>query len=119
MMCVCMFKEEKIVLNRKKKLKGSGSRDFNSDFVFRERDTLTCDDAWVSADVMKQLKIKVCVYVCDAMWSTSLCSSLLVPMILLLFSENFDNSGPENREDQEKEESRGECCSSTSYLAKH
>uniref|UniRef100_A0A3P8WW09 RNA helicase n=1 Tax=Cynoglossus semilaevis TaxID=244447 RepID=A0A3P8WW09_CYNSE len=50
--------EEKIVLNRKKKLKGSGSRDFNSDFVFRERDTLTCDDAWVSADVMKQLKIK-------------------------------------------------------------
>lgn len=59
-----MCKEEKIVLNRKKKLKGSGSRDFNSDFVFRERDTLTCDDAWVSADVMKQLKIKVCVYVC-------------------------------------------------------
>lgn len=59
-----MCKEEKIVLNRKKKLKGSGSRDFNSDFVFRERDTLTCDDAWVSADVMKQLKIKVCVCTC-------------------------------------------------------
>uniref|UniRef100_A0A3Q1I314 RNA helicase n=1 Tax=Anabas testudineus TaxID=64144 RepID=A0A3Q1I314_ANATE len=51
--------EEQIVLNRKKKLKSSGSRDFNCDFEFGERDVLNHDDDWVMADVIKQLKNKV------------------------------------------------------------
>uniref|UniRef100_A0A7N6AGG1 RNA helicase n=1 Tax=Anabas testudineus TaxID=64144 RepID=A0A7N6AGG1_ANATE len=50
--------EEQIVLNRKKKLKSSGSRDFNCDFEFGERDVLNHDDDWVMADVIKQLKNK-------------------------------------------------------------
>ncbi|KAG7226644.1 hypothetical protein INR49_001814, partial [Caranx melampygus] len=50
--------EEKIILNRKKKLKNSGSKDFNADFHFGERDSLNHDDDWVMADVMKQLKKK-------------------------------------------------------------
>ncbi|GAA6236189.1 probable ATP-dependent RNA helicase DDX27 isoform X2 [Lates japonicus] len=50
--------EERIILNRKKKLGGSsGSRDFNADFDFGERD-VNHDDDWVMADVIKQLKKK-------------------------------------------------------------
>uniref|UniRef100_A0A3B4V650 RNA helicase n=1 Tax=Seriola dumerili TaxID=41447 RepID=A0A3B4V650_SERDU len=51
--------EERIILNRKKKLKNFGSKDFNTDFQFGERDSLNHDDDWVMADVMKQLKKKV------------------------------------------------------------
>ncbi|XP_071349376.1 probable ATP-dependent RNA helicase DDX27 [Trachinotus anak] len=50
--------EERIILNRKKKFKSSGSRDFNNDFHFGERDSLNHDDDWVMADVMKMLKNK-------------------------------------------------------------
>ncbi|XP_069371234.1 probable ATP-dependent RNA helicase DDX27 isoform X2 [Paralichthys olivaceus] len=50
--------EERIVLNRKKKFGISGSRDFNSNFDFGERDTLNPDDDWAMADVIKQLKKK-------------------------------------------------------------
>ncbi|XP_056220624.1 probable ATP-dependent RNA helicase DDX27 isoform X1 [Seriola aureovittata] len=50
--------EERIILNRKKKLKNFGSKDFNTDFQFGERDVLNHDDDWVMADVMKQLKKK-------------------------------------------------------------
>uniref|UniRef100_A0A4W6FK41 RNA helicase n=1 Tax=Lates calcarifer TaxID=8187 RepID=A0A4W6FK41_LATCA len=50
--------EERIILNRKKKLGSSGSRDFNADFDFGERD-VNHDDDWVMADVIKQLKKKV------------------------------------------------------------
>nr|XP_043880192.1 probable ATP-dependent RNA helicase DDX27 isoform X2 [Solea senegalensis] len=50
--------EAPIVLKRKKKLNPSRSRDFNSDFLFGERDCLQRDDDWVMADVMKQLKNK-------------------------------------------------------------
>ncbi|XP_047438896.1 probable ATP-dependent RNA helicase DDX27 isoform X2 [Mugil cephalus] len=50
--------EQPIVLNRKKKkFGGRGSRDFNGDFEFGERD-VDHDDSWVMADVMKQLKNK-------------------------------------------------------------
>ncbi|XP_018543223.1 probable ATP-dependent RNA helicase DDX27 isoform X2 [Lates calcarifer] len=49
--------EERIILNRKKKLGSSGSRDFNADFDFGERD-VNHDDDWVMADVIKQLKKK-------------------------------------------------------------
>ncbi|XP_040015601.1 probable ATP-dependent RNA helicase DDX27 isoform X2 [Xiphias gladius] len=50
--------EEQIILNRKKKFKSSGSRDFNTDFEFGERDSLNHDEDWVMADVLKQLKNK-------------------------------------------------------------
>ncbi|XP_041636437.1 probable ATP-dependent RNA helicase DDX27 [Cheilinus undulatus] len=50
--------DEPIILNRKKKLGGRGTKDFNTDFVFGERDGLNDDDDWVMADVMKQLKNK-------------------------------------------------------------
>lgn len=56
--CVCVSQEKQIILNRKKKFKNLGSRDFNCDFEFGERDVLN-DDDWVMADVMKQLKNKV------------------------------------------------------------
>uniref|UniRef100_A0A8C4I0S8 RNA helicase n=1 Tax=Dicentrarchus labrax TaxID=13489 RepID=A0A8C4I0S8_DICLA len=48
-----------IVLNRKKKFGNRGVKDFNADFEFGERDGLNCDEDWVMADVMKQLKNKV------------------------------------------------------------
>uniref|UniRef100_A0A665X8U7 RNA helicase n=1 Tax=Echeneis naucrates TaxID=173247 RepID=A0A665X8U7_ECHNA len=52
--------EKPIILNRKKKLKSSsGSKDFNFDFQFGERDSLDDGDDWIMADVMKQLKKKV------------------------------------------------------------
>uniref|UniRef100_A0A665X8U3 RNA helicase n=1 Tax=Echeneis naucrates TaxID=173247 RepID=A0A665X8U3_ECHNA len=51
--------EKPIILNRKKKLKSSsGSKDFNFDFQFGERDSLDDGDDWIMADVMKQLKKK-------------------------------------------------------------
>ncbi|KAF3690356.1 putative ATP-dependent RNA helicase DDX27 [Channa argus] len=50
--------EEPIVLNRKKKLKVSGSKDFNCDFEFGVNDGLKDNDDWVMADVIKQLKNK-------------------------------------------------------------
>lgn len=50
---------EKIILNRKKKLKNIGSKDFNANFEFGERDSLTSrGEDWAMADVMKQLKKK-------------------------------------------------------------
>lgn len=51
--------DEPIVLNRKRKQGGHGSRDFNLDFEFGERDGSAVDDDWLPADVRKQLKIKV------------------------------------------------------------
>lgn len=48
--------EELIVLKKKKKSRGS--RDFNCDFEFGERDGPSHDDDWAMADVMKQLKNK-------------------------------------------------------------
>ncbi|XP_035518570.1 probable ATP-dependent RNA helicase DDX27 [Morone saxatilis] len=51
--------DEPIVLNRKKKFGNRGAKDFNADFEFGERDGLNCDEDWVMADVMKQLKNKV------------------------------------------------------------
>lgn len=57
--CVCESQEEQIILNRKKKFKSSGSRDFNCNFEFGERDVLNDDDDWAMADVIKQLKNKV------------------------------------------------------------
>uniref|UniRef100_A0A1A7Y646 RNA helicase n=1 Tax=Iconisemion striatum TaxID=60296 RepID=A0A1A7Y646_9TELE len=50
--------EEPIVLNRKKKFGNRGSKDFNCDFAFEERDGLNLDDDWPMADVLKQLKKK-------------------------------------------------------------
>ncbi|KAM6927962.1 putative ATP-dependent RNA helicase DDX27 [Xenentodon cancila] len=50
--------EQPIVLNRKKKLGNRGSRDFNCDFEFGERDGQNQDKDWLMADVMKQLKNK-------------------------------------------------------------
>ncbi|XP_072237461.1 probable ATP-dependent RNA helicase DDX27 isoform X2 [Leuresthes tenuis] len=50
--------EERIVLNRKKKFGSGGSRDFNCDFEFGERDGPELDENWAMADVMKQLKKK-------------------------------------------------------------
>lgn len=47
--------EQPIVLNRRKKL--GGSRDFNCDFEFGERDGANADEDW-TADIMKQLKNK-------------------------------------------------------------
>ncbi|KAG8565488.1 hypothetical protein GDO81_012874 [Engystomops pustulosus] len=47
-----------IVLNRKKQNNVKRSGDFNTDFVFGERDG-QADDSWVMDDVMKQLKKKV------------------------------------------------------------
>ncbi|KAM9758115.1 putative ATP-dependent RNA helicase DDX27 [Menidia menidia] len=49
--------EQPIVLNRRKKL-GGGSRDFNCDFEFGERDAPELDEDWALADVLKQLKQK-------------------------------------------------------------
>uniref|UniRef100_A0A8D3CCK3 RNA helicase n=1 Tax=Scophthalmus maximus TaxID=52904 RepID=A0A8D3CCK3_SCOMX len=46
-------------LTRKKKLKNIGSKDFNANFEFGERDSLTSrGEDWAMADVMKQLKKK-------------------------------------------------------------
>lgn len=53
------FQDEPIVLNRKRKQGGRGSKDFNLDFEFGERDGAAVDDDWLPADVRKQLKIKV------------------------------------------------------------
>lgn len=53
------FQDEPIVLNRKRKQGGRGSKDFNLDFEFGERDSANVDDDWLPADVRKQLKIKV------------------------------------------------------------
>ncbi|TKS65624.1 putative ATP-dependent RNA helicase DDX27 [Collichthys lucidus] len=50
--------DKPIVLNRKKKFGSHGAKDFNTDFEFGERDGLNCDDDWVMADIMKQLKNK-------------------------------------------------------------
>ncbi|XP_075316131.1 putative ATP-dependent RNA helicase DDX27 isoform X2 [Odontesthes bonariensis] len=50
--------EERIVLNRKKKFGSGGSREFNCDFEFGERDGPERDENWAMADVMKQLKKK-------------------------------------------------------------
>ena len=57
--CVCVFQDEPIVLNRKKKFGSRGAKDFNNDFEFGERDGLNDDDDWVMSDIMKQLKNKV------------------------------------------------------------
>lgn len=54
-----IFQDEPIVLNRKRKQGGRGSKDFNLDFEFGERDGATVEDDWLPADVRKQLKIKV------------------------------------------------------------
>lgn len=51
-----VFQDEPIVLKKKK---SRGSRDFNCDFEFGERDGPSHDDDWAMADVMKQLKNKV------------------------------------------------------------
>lgn len=53
------FQDQPIVLNRKRKQGGRGSKDFNLDFEFGERDGAAVDDDWLPADVRKQLKIKV------------------------------------------------------------
>ena len=58
-MCVCVFQDEPIVLNRKKKFGSRGAKDFSNDFEFGERDGLNDDDDWVMSDIMKQLKNKV------------------------------------------------------------
>ncbi|XP_037623510.1 probable ATP-dependent RNA helicase DDX27 isoform X2 [Sebastes umbrosus] len=50
--------DQPIVLNRKKKFGSRGAKDFNVNFEFGERDGLNDDDAWVMADIMKQLKNK-------------------------------------------------------------
>ncbi|KAM7421759.1 hypothetical protein PAMA_010019 [Pampus argenteus] len=52
--------DQPIILNRKKKFGNQtrGTRDFNTDFEFGERDGLNHDNDWVMADVMKQLKDK-------------------------------------------------------------
>ncbi|XP_015257960.1 PREDICTED: probable ATP-dependent RNA helicase DDX27 [Cyprinodon variegatus] len=50
--------EAPIVLNRKKKLGGQKSKDFNCDFEFGERDSLNLDDDWAMSDVLSQLKKK-------------------------------------------------------------
>ncbi|KAM4692572.1 putative ATP-dependent RNA helicase DDX27 [Rhinophrynus dorsalis] len=50
--------EQKIVLGKKKQNRSGCSADFNTDFVFGERDGQS-DDSWVMADVMKQLKKRV------------------------------------------------------------
>lgn len=56
---VCVFQDEPIILNRKKKFGGRGAGDFNTDFEFGERDRLHTDNDWVMSDIMKQLKNKV------------------------------------------------------------
>lgn len=56
---LCVFQDEPIVLNRKKKFGSRGAKDFNADFDFGERDGLEVDEDWVMSDVMKQLKNKV------------------------------------------------------------
>ncbi|XP_075869385.1 putative ATP-dependent RNA helicase DDX27 isoform X2 [Nelusetta ayraudi] len=50
--------DEPIVLNRKRKQGGRGSKDFSLDFEFGERESAAPDDDWLPADVRKQLKIK-------------------------------------------------------------
>ncbi|XP_029283829.1 putative ATP-dependent RNA helicase DDX27 [Cottoperca gobio] len=50
--------DQPIVLNRKKKLGSCGTKDFNTNFEFGERDGLNDDDSWVMADIMKQIKNK-------------------------------------------------------------
>ncbi|XP_041837239.1 probable ATP-dependent RNA helicase DDX27 isoform X2 [Melanotaenia boesemani] len=50
--------DKPIVLNRKKKFGSHGSRDFNCDFEFGERDGLNVDEDWTMSDVLKQLKKK-------------------------------------------------------------
>lgn len=52
--------EEPIVLNRKKKQGKSrrGASDFNADFEFGERDVGHTEQAWLSPDVLSQMKIK-------------------------------------------------------------
>ncbi|XP_030585803.1 putative ATP-dependent RNA helicase DDX27 isoform X3 [Archocentrus centrarchus] len=50
--------EEELIVLKKKKKKSRGSRDFNCDFEFGERDGPSHDDDWAMADVMKQLKNK-------------------------------------------------------------
>ena len=56
-----MLQEQPIVLNKKRKAaqKGRGSGDFSTDFEFGERDGLYSED-WAMADVMAQLKKRVC-----------------------------------------------------------
>lgn len=55
---ICVFEDEPIILNRKKKFGSHGTKDFNTEFEFGERDCLT-DETWVMSDVMSQLKKKV------------------------------------------------------------
>ncbi|XP_053309475.1 probable ATP-dependent RNA helicase DDX27 [Spea bombifrons] len=50
--------EQQIVLGKKKQKLAGRKGDFNTDFVFGERDG-QADDSWVMADVMKQLKKRV------------------------------------------------------------
>lgn len=57
-MCVFVCKDEPIILNRKKKFGSRGTKDFNTEFEFGERDCLI-DESWVMSDVLSQLKKKV------------------------------------------------------------
>lgn len=57
--CICVLQDAPIVLNRKKKFGNRGAKDFDTNFEFGERDVLDHGDAWVMADVMKQIKNKV------------------------------------------------------------
>lgn len=67
--------DEPIVLNRKRKQGGRGSKDFSLDFEFGERESAAPDDDWLPADVRKQLKIKVVLLVeSRSLW----CCPLLV-----------------------------------------
>ncbi|XP_063315188.1 probable ATP-dependent RNA helicase DDX27 [Pelobates fuscus] len=50
--------EEKIILNKKKQKQAGRKGDFNTEFMFGERD-FQADDSWVMDDVMKQLKKRV------------------------------------------------------------
>lgn len=100
----------------KKKKKSRGSRDFNCDFEFGERDGPSHDDDWTMADVMKQLKKKVennllrsSTVTSSHTWnngkSMTLSTCVFVLTFCVLSAENLDNSGPENRENPPKEES--------------
>ncbi|XP_037535631.1 probable ATP-dependent RNA helicase DDX27 [Nematolebias whitei] len=57
--------EGPIILNRKKKLGGQGSRDFNCDFEFGERDGPNQDPNWPMTEVLQQLKKKKIVTTLD------------------------------------------------------
>lgn len=67
------------------------------------------------ADVMKQLKKKVDVL--HTLYTSSLCCSQLIMYLQCCVSaENCDDSGPENRENQEEEEGWGESIAQALFL---